>query len=179
MLEVANRVYAPLGKRPSQWAGTGEFESFAEKWAKSDFCFGFGDPTGMVIETPFGNDSALIKFSTDEKHPQLGHGLRATLQLPFFENKIATANMAAELNHHEALTWTNFPQLGGWHSHQSDGDRQGLAFSSFIPNALHRPGLATEMAFWFLQRARWVRESRWPDLVDRTMLEILKKRHHL
>jgi hypothetical protein len=45
-----------------------------------------------------------------------------------------------------------------------------------MPNALYGPGLATNIAFWFLRRARWVREQRFPDIKDVTMLEVLNKR---
>lgn len=176
MLEVAAQIYAPLGEQPSRWAGTDEFTSFADKWAQCDSCFGFGDPKGMTLETPFGNDSALIKLLTDQKHPQLGHGLTATLQLPYVGDKIAIANEAAEFNLLESASWTDFPQLGCWHSNQNRGDQEGMAFSLFIPNALHQPGIVTQVAFWFLHRARWARETKWPKIVDQTMLEIMTNR---
>jgi hypothetical protein len=44
----------------------------------------------------------------------------------------------------------------------------------FIPK--YQSGLATQVAFWFMHRARWAREQKCPDMKDLTMLEILKKR---
>jgi hypothetical protein len=176
ILEVIAQVFAPGGQKPSRWAGTGEFEDFAEKWAKSDFCFGFGDASGMTLETPFGSDSALIRFRTAEKHPQLGHGLLITLQLPYSADSLTIARQAAELNLSEYISWTDFPQLGCWHSNQNPGEQEGLAFSLIMPNAVYGPGLATNIAFWFLRRARWVREQGFPDIKDLTMLEIFNKR---
>lgn len=131
----------------------------------------------MTLETPFGNDSALIRFRTEEKHPQLGHGLLAALQLPYSADALTIAREAAELNLLEFLEWTNFPQLGCWHSNlQNRADQDGLAFSLFIPNALYQPRLAAQIASWFMQRARWVREQKFPEMKDLTMLEILNKR---
>jgi hypothetical protein len=175
ILEVIAQVFAPLGEKPSRWAATGEFEEFAEKWGKSDLCFGFGDSSEMTLETPFGSHSALIRFRTAEKHPQLGHGLLSTLQLPYSADRLIIAREAAALNLFEFLSWTSFPQLGCWHSNQNHGQGAGLAFSLFLPNALYRPGLATQIAFWFLRRARWIREQGFPDTKDVNMLEILKR----
>jgi hypothetical protein len=176
ILWVVDQVFAPLGKNPSRWVGTGEFEAFAEKWAQCDLCFGFGDASGMTLETPFGNDSALIRFHSEQKHPQLGHGLLITLQLPNSGDELTIAREAAELNLLEAVTWTDFPQLGCWHPNKNRVDQEGLAFSLFIPNALYRPNLATHIAFWFMQRARWAREQKFPDMKDVTMLEVLNRR---
>jgi hypothetical protein len=49
-------------------------------------------------------------------------------------------------------------------------------FISFVPNAHYRPGLATNIALWMISRARWLRQTRWPDLEDKTMMEIMKER---
>jgi hypothetical protein len=176
ILDVADQVYVPRGKQPSRWAGTGEFESFTEKWGKSDSCFGFGDEKGLTVETPFGDHSALIRLQTEQKHPQLGNGLLATLQLPYSGDNLSTAKDAATLNLNESAGWTDFPLIGCWHSRQYRDDDCELVFSSFIPNSLYQSGLATEVAFWLLKRARWAREKLYPDVVDKTMLEIVKSR---
>jgi hypothetical protein len=176
ILEVIAELYAPLGENPSRWSGTDEFEQFAEKWGKSDRCFGFGDSEGMTLETPFGSDTAMIRFLTAEKHPQLGHGLLATLQLPYSNTSLAIAKEAAALNLLEAFAWTGFPQFGCWHANEFGSGEAGLAFTLFIPNALYKPGLATRIAFCFLLRARWVREERFPNTDDSAMTDILMHR---
>jgi hypothetical protein len=176
MLEIADQIYLPHGQEPSRWAGSREFEEFSQKWAKNDMCFGIGDPTGLSLETPFGEHSILIRLRTSEGHPQLGHGLLSTLQVPSSEGAGDVSALCAELNFLEATTWTGFPQLGCWHPHQGGGDQVGVAFSAFIPNALYQPGLATNVASWMFQRARWLRQEKWPDVKDLPMLEILNKR---
>jgi hypothetical protein len=176
ILDVAAQVFVPHGRQPSRWAGTGEFESFADEWLKSDTCFGFGDATGLTVETPFGDDSALIRLWTDQQHPQLGNGLLATLQLPYSDDNVSIAKAAAMFNLDESAGWTDIPLLGCWHSHKYRDDQSGLAFSLFMPNALYQPGLASQVTFWLLQRARWARKKQWPNLVDKTMAEILNAR---
>lgn len=80
MLEIVAQIYAPEGKSASRWSDCTEFDEVAENYGKSDQCFGFGDCNGLTLETPFGNDSALIRLHSDQTHPRLGNGLLATLQ---------------------------------------------------------------------------------------------------
>lgn len=176
VLEVVAEIYAPIGKQPSRFAGHDEFETFAENYARNDNCFGNGDKTGLTLETPFGSDSVLIRLRTEEPHPQLGNGLLATLQLPYSGDGLMMAQQAAELNFLETISWTGFPQLGSWHTAQNRGTEEGVAFTLFVPSALYKPYIATNIAFWLLARARWVRETLYPDLQDLTMMQILEER---
>lgn len=175
ILGVLGQVIVPIGKERSRWDGCEEFVKFAETWGRSDSCFGMGDPTGLTLETPFGDDSALIRLLTDLAHPQLGNGLLATLQLPMLGDQQEISKLTNELNYMEAIMWTGFPLLGCWHSREL-GENYAAAFSLFVPNALHQPMIATNVAFWMLNRARWVRSQRFEHLVDRPMIEILKRR---
>jgi hypothetical protein len=178
ILSLAEQVYVPFGKEECRWIGTGEFVGFAEKYALNDNCFGFGSETGLTVETPFGSNSALIRLHTDQKHPALGNGLLATLQIPFFADASEIASECAWLNFFESVTWTNIPLFGCWHPDAlgPEEEQEGLAFASFVPNALYRPGLATQVALWMISRAWWLRQTRWPDLEDKTMMEIMQGR---
>ena len=175
ILGVLGQFIIPAGQEPSRWDGCEEFSSFAEKWGRSDTCFGTGDPTGLALETPFGGDSILIRLATDQAHPQLGNGLLATLQLPLLGDDQETAKLTSELNYLEAIMWTGFPLLGCWHARKV-GENSVAAFSLFIPNALQQPMIATNVAFWMLQRARWAKNTRFGHLVDLPMIEILEQR---
>ncbi len=175
ILEIAAQVYVPMGREESRWIGTGEFSKIAENWGRSNLCFGNGDAHGLTLEASIGEDTALIRLRTDEKHPQLGHGLLATLQLPHFAQDKEICEQCASLNYMESL-WTDIPQLGCWHPHRSRGDVDGLAFSSFVPNALHESGIATHAALWMLQRLGWVHDLMWPDLEDKPIEHILRRR---
>jgi hypothetical protein len=175
MLEVASLVYCPIGQEENRWKKKPEFAEFADQYGKNDNCFGFGDENGLSLETPFGSDTALIRAKTDEKHPQLGTGLLVTLQLPRMGEDKEIGNECAYLNFLEAISWTGFPLLGCWHPHRARGET-GIAFTTFIPNALYQPFIATNLALWMLGRARWVRQTLWPDLEDKKMIEILEER---
>jgi hypothetical protein len=176
MLEVAAQVYVPIGQEPNRWDGHDEFSQFAETYARNDRCFGTADKSGLTLETPFGPDTALINLRTGEKHPQLGNGLLVTLQLPRFAEAATIASECAYLNFLEAVSWTGFPLLGCWHPHISREQSAGVAFTTFVPNALYQPNLATNLALWMLERAKWVRETLWQDLQDKRMIDILEDR---
>jgi hypothetical protein len=175
ILYVLGEVIAPIGKEPSRWDGSEEFADFAETWGRNDNCFGTGDPTGLTLETPFGEDSALIRLLTDQGHPLLGNGLLATLQLPVIAADLDVARLVNELNYTEASTWTGFALIGCWHS-QKVGDDSRPVFSTFVPNVYHQPMIATVVAFWMLNRARWARAELYPNRTDRPMIEILNRR---
>jgi hypothetical protein len=175
MLTVADSIYGPSGKQPSRWADTGEFEQFADRFARNDGCFGTGDPTGLTLETPFGENSALIRLLTKEGHPYLGKGLIATLILPLERDEPALENECAWFNYFEAVSWTGFPQLGSWTPTQH-GEQRYSGTGFFLPNALYGANLAANAALWHLGRVRWIKSQFFADLQDRTMAEILKVR---
>jgi hypothetical protein len=169
-------VFVPEGKKKSKWSGSDEFEQFAEKHAKNDVCFGFGDKEGMTLETPFGADSALIRFQTDQQHPQLGNGLLITTQIRTFQRFEDACVEAAGLNFFESRFWTDFPQLGCWHPQETSENKANWAHTCFIPNALYMPRLVENFAYWAIGRVQWARRTRFPQLKDQTIAEILESR---
>lgn len=175
ILGVLDDVFIPIGREPSRWAGCAEFASFGETWGRSDNCFGVGDPTGLTLEVPFGDHSILIRLLTDQPHPQLGNGLLVTLQLPELNEDTAIHDLTSELNYLEATMWTGFPLLGCWHA-VNVRDRPAAAFSMFVPNALYQPLIATNAAVWMVRRAAWMKSVYFKDLIDRPMIEILRRR---
>jgi hypothetical protein len=176
ILETVADHYAPLGKGPSHWSGTDELKMIAEKWGRSDDLSDVGDPAGVSLEIPLGGVSAHIQLLTVEVHPQLGHGLMASLQLPYFDTFPYIANEAAALNLLEFGSWTGFPQLGCWRaSKMRQPGISGLAFTLFMSNALYRPGLATHIAAWLLRRALWAYEVRYPDIQDLAILDLKQR----
>jgi hypothetical protein len=174
MLEFAAHAYAPAGREENRWMGTDEFSTIAEGW-ESEYCYGLSDERGLSLETSFGNETALIRLWADYTNPQLGNGLLAMLQIPFLADPQTVANDCATLNHAET-GWTDIPQFGCWHSLPFRDGQEALAFSMFVPNALYRPGIATHAFAWMLQRARQLREERWPDLTDKPLPEIFEAR---
>lgn len=178
ILTVADSIYEPAGRARSRWATTSEFEQFTETYARQDYCFGTGGTGGMTLETPFGSDSALILFLTEDPHPTLGHGLVIGTQIDIRASIEDVRAEAIYANYLEAHSWTDFPQFGCWHTRQGARGAM-LAHTCFIPNALFAPNLITNMAMWAVARVRWYRTTRFPDVQDRTMPEILSMRIRL
>jgi hypothetical protein len=176
ILEVVETVYKPEGEKPSHWRSTNEFIEFGDKYGRSDGCFGMGDKSSLTLETPFGEDSALIRLRSDQRHPQLGSGLLVTIQIPFSQVDTKIQEDSAFLNFLEARRWTDFPQLGCWHPLTVADGKSRLAHTSFVPNALCADGIATNFAIWSVARVRWLRSELWPNLEDKPMSEVLQKR---
>jgi hypothetical protein len=177
ILDVADQVFVPAGAQKSMWEGTNEFNDFAEKFANSEVCIGFGEPNKFSCEVPFGGDTALIRCWTDRPHPQLGNGLLVTLDLPFFSSDPHPWSGPAFLNIIEARSWTEVAQFGCWHSQEFGSGRGTVTgHTVFVPNALYRPGLVANLILWEIGRARWVRQTFFPDIEDRLMPEIYMDR---
>jgi hypothetical protein len=178
MLNAERDLFQAAGQDASRWRGTGEFEAIAERWGRNDAAFGMGDPTGLVMETPFGDVSALLQFLTDTPHPRLGNGLLSLAKLPVcFENSEQPYDLAAVLNYREATEWTESQSLllGAW-SAVGEGHGAGLAYGAFIPNVLYQPGIAKNEALQEIARLRWAREEYGPNVADLPMIEILRNR---
>lgn len=177
ILEVADQIFIPAGANQSRWAGSDEFDRFAERYGKTEGCIANGDTSGLTAEVPFGHDTALIQCWTDQAHPKLGNGLLVTMQLPIVDQEEQHTVAVEDLNFFEARAWTEVPQLGCWHMRQTASDRGKVAaHSTFIPNALYRPGLVQNFVLWEMGRAHWVRQTFFPEMQDMLMSEILKDR---
>ena len=176
MLNVARDIYVPEGRKQCRWTGTREFVEFSEQYGQQDTCFGFGDSSGMTLETPFGADSALIRFMTDQFHPELGSGLLITTQIRAWTSLDDIRAEAAYLNFLESLSWTDFPQLGCWHAQAINESEGNLAHTCFVPNALYGPNIAINFAIWSIARVQWVRNTRFPNMENLTMAQILQGR---
>jgi hypothetical protein len=155
MLDVVRQLYAPAGQKPSQWSGSREFQTVATQIDNGQDMIARARDNGLTIAALVGAQPSMILLRTDGRHPQLGHGLLAIVQLPYHYTEDEAALRSAQLNFEESVRWTDFPQLGSWHPHEEDDGRIHLAHSTFVPNLLHRPNLATNLAYWSLARAQW------------------------
>ena len=173
ILEVVDQIFVPAGASQSRWAGSDEFAIFAQSFGKTEGCVANGDPSGLTAEVPFGHDAALIQCWTDQAHPKLGNGLLVTMQLPFVDEEDQPTVAVEDLNFWEARAWTEVPQLGCWHTRKTKTGRGKVAaHSTFVPNALYRPGLVQNFVLWEMARARWVRQNFYPYLQDCLMSDI-------
>jgi hypothetical protein len=170
------------GQSPSKWIGTGEFEEIIERWGRRDSGYGDAGRDWLSLETPFGDDTAMLKLHTDRPHPRLGHGLLVTLTLPYRrrDESIISA-LAIELNFMEITRWIKAgpPLIGGWSAENWGQFGEPVfmpALSCFIPNMMHRDGLAENLVMYAMGRAKWFREKFEPGAIDLPMHEILDKR---
>jgi hypothetical protein len=158
VLDETMAAYSALGSSPSRWAGTDEFKTIAGNWAGLQQCVCRGDGDGFSLEMDLGDQPAMIRLSTNEKHPHLGNGLHGNLKLPIFGDRKSIAERCAALNLTETM-WTDIPQFGCWYPFylpDDPDDSACLQFSSFIPNALYGEGIASLMVLWLYQRIRLV-----------------------
>ena len=164
------------GATQSCWIGSTEFEEFAEEHARNDMCFGFGEASSMTLETPFGSDSALILFKTNEPYPPLGSGLAVETRIRLPDAHDEVCDKAAWLNYFESVQWTDFPQLGRWYPEKVANGMTLLVHGAFVPNQYFAAGLVTNFGAWAIARAQWARTILLPNVKNLTMREILQAR---
>ena len=176
ILYVAEAIYRPEGDRPSRWSDVDEFDAIVRHYGSSELCVGSAGRDGLTLETPMGDTSALIQLQSNTPHPGLGNGLLTSLLLPFTHSEEEAVQIARELNRNASRpdsTLATF--LGSWHAREI-GDSWTVAYGSFIPNALYQEGLATNLALWTIELARWAQRMIWPDLKNKAMTEIYSER---
>jgi hypothetical protein len=169
MLDVVKDAYAPAGERPNWWNEAGALEEFVQRETVGEdgmtFLTASEEPVrvslnerGLLLVAVFNDQPARIALRCTERHPQLGNGLRVTVQLPALPNQDQAVEHAASLNFLEAETWTGFPQLGCWATRETEQGGQEIAHASFIPNALSGPGIAENYIYWSLARVKWAEQ---------------------
>ena len=178
ILNIQATVIEPEGQKPNRWIGTGEFEKIIDKWGRNDNGFGFADNRGLTLETPFGDETAILTLKTDQSHPRLGNGLMALLKIPLLSDEKDAAEFSLRLNYLEATIWqkTGMPLIGNWCANEVFEHNFGPAFSCFIPNLFYQPGIAENLLMHAMVRARGVRQTWRSNETDSTMAEILSKR---
>jgi hypothetical protein len=155
MLNVVWSGFRPLGEGKSSFADKFEFEAIGEQVNRINAAsFGGGD-TGVAIEVPFGATTALITLNAAEENPRIGAGLGVFLQLPIFTSFEECVRLAAWLNRKEAAGEFLSQCIGAWSVKK--GERFcTMARCEFIPNALHRPGLAMDAAIGAMMKLKQV-----------------------
>jgi hypothetical protein len=115
LLDEIAGAYFSIESAPNRWVATGEFHRIADRWGRSDHCVCTADNRGLVLEAHLGdgNDGAMIRLSTDQKHPQLGNRLHGALTLPTAGDMKSIVYRCAGLNLMETM-WTDIPQFGCW-----------------------------------------------------------------
>jgi len=147
MLGFIESGIKPSGEENSRYHGDA-LEKLGKDLLRPPCLFATGSPDGVTAEFPHPQHSYMLRLLASERHPRLGSGLLATLNLPEGGDDLATARAALSLNIREQSSPTHF--LGSWCASSS-----GLAFSAFFPNAMANDGIPMSAAFNMIHRAKW------------------------
>lgn len=173
ILNVPQILIIPAGADPSKYEG-GLSEGLGEFAARMGWV-GNSDATGVVFEVPFMGgrpafmqdrdapdaalETALVRFFTDQPHPEAGNGALTVMQLPVSPGTERAAALANELNLIESQGDLRTPLFGAWCPDIFSKDGNGLAFCSFLPNLIARPGLLENQMVYQAARARFALEQ--------------------
>jgi hypothetical protein len=114
---------------------------------------------GLSLEVAFDDEATLIVLDAREPHWRAGAGLRVRLRPPMDLSPQDASRHANALNLTEALGGSMAAHYGAWCWDSWTPSRQSpcaLAYQLFVPNALHRTGVAQDCAASFVKRARWM-----------------------
>ena len=141
------------GRSQPRWAGE-QMEFALERLRRVPIVtLATGDATGITLEVPYRQTTALIQLDVSWAHPDLGTGLIARLSLP--GDAGPGAEWAAMRNRQELVSLTRANFVGGW-----IGGAPFATFLSFYPNMLARTGVgAANIALSMINRARWIAEE--------------------
>lgn len=111
-----------------------------------------------------GVETSLLEVFSEIAHPQFGPGALMTLSLPVHIADAEVALMANRLNLAEAAGWPDArgtgssvagALLGAWCPDPRASDRDRVAFNTFLPAALARPGLLEQLIALSMRRSRF------------------------
>jgi hypothetical protein len=109
----------------------------------------------MAANPDSGPGTALVQVFTDQPHPDYGSGALILLRLPVTFSDQA-ASVANELNRAEADGTSTTTMLGAWC--RDPGEDDSVAFTSFVPSGLARPGVLDNLVLYAAGRAAWAHE---------------------
>jgi hypothetical protein len=175
MLEVIHFYFLTYGEGDNHFASKFEFETIVEQTERINAASFGASESGVCIEVPFGDSTALITLTAKERNPRIGQGLGVFLQLPIFTSFDECARLAAWLNRREAAGEFLAPCIGAW-SVKKAGDSCTVARCSFISNALHLPGLALDAACGAIRKLRQVNALFNPGVPEPRAWDVIARR---
>ena len=149
MAGIVRSMVLPLGNALSGWQAD-EFEMVCESLMQSPPAL-FANPgaAGLPVEFPFGEISSLCQMHGDQPHPVLGNGLAIRQSFPVaLDDSKAGPALAMMLNRQELLKSISGYGFGSFHFSLGM-----IQFSSFLPNAVYKPGLLENLYYGCAGRA--------------------------
>lgn len=141
------------GASPSLWVGAEMTTALEMVQSLPIVTLATGDETGMSIEVPFRQATALVEVDATEPHPSLGNGMLVRLSLPGGANP--GPEWAAMLNQLELDSLTRSQFIGSW-----VGSASFPTHVSFYPNLLARTGMGVvNIALSMINRVGWLAQE--------------------
>jgi len=173
-LHVPSLVVARAGERPSAFAG--DLIRRVGDLLPQLNVLGFADDDALTCEVPFTGprpaaevmltnepiETALVRVFTGTPHPELGNGALLIMGLPLTLDRDDIVELANDLNLVEAQQDRTTTLLGAWCADPTTGGRS-LAFTSFVPNALARPGILENLVIYQMVRSRFAAATLFDD----------------
>jgi hypothetical protein len=148
MLDLLDMVKS-AGAGPSQWAGPELVHALEQIRQMPGVGLATGDESGISVEVPYRQTSALIQMDTRESHPELGSGMIVRISLPGDAGPGPV--WAAMRNGQELESMTRSHFLGSW-----VGSAQVATFVSFYPSLLARANMGpVNVLLSTVNRIRW------------------------
>jgi hypothetical protein len=152
--------FAESGRAASAFIDKWEMDTIEHIARNSSYIATLGSTeTGLSLEVAFDVDTALIVIDASKCHRRAGAGLAVRLRLPLELTPQDASRQANALNLTEALGASMATHYGAWSWDLWPSSRQStcaLAYHLFVPNVLHRTGVAQDCAASFVKRARWM-----------------------
>ena len=165
MLNTPEQVIVPAGSGPSAFGGP--LVERLDAMEMPLWTVHTGSSSGFTVEVEYSSDvpaamaiaqgvpagTALVQVSTEEGHPEFGSGALVLLKLPVtYDDEGEALEAANQLNCLETAGESGVPMMGAW---CSEPDNDGLAFVSFVPSLLARPGVLENFVIYDTLRAKW------------------------
>jgi dipeptidyl-peptidase-4 len=115
ILNFIDNFVVPDGSGPSRFRGADMLDALQDL-ERLPFLSSGGE-SGRTVEFPFGEQTSLLRLTTDKQHPELGNGLQMRLTLPVGEQDQSEADgvrRALELNEREIREFSRTHLLGCW-----------------------------------------------------------------
>jgi leader peptidase (prepilin peptidase)/N-methyltransferase len=158
MLNVIELLYARKGQQPTPFTPA-DFARAARlepaPWCKVSCDDGALNAVMHAKKYPSG--TGVLFATATRPHPQLGSGLFMLLTIPTPCESDITLALCHELNLAEAHAWEIPYCFGAWCPQRPVVS--GLAYVTFVPTAVCRPGLIEAMSIQMGARAAWARQQ--------------------
>lgn len=160
-MAYAASVFVKSGEMPCAWLDSEFAEVIGRGVNKSSGLAGSVDGRGIRVELPFGDRTSLCRLTGDQPHPLYGNGLLLLQRFPVeLPSDAEGVGLALSLNAADLCREVSGYGLGSYVF--ADG---AVHFTGFLPNALHRPGLLSNLFASCAARAHMMAarftEGRW------------------